>query len=214
MCGDGRTRPGCLALLQPEVTCEHVCRGHVVIALKRICAWCRTAESGIVCTRSCPGASGSYPYPHDDTTFADALRPRCRHGGPEHHSKFSAWWRGRLLSARFRRRLRRSPPHHAPSARRADQCLEGCRHRRPVLQTLLPVIARGVFSGARWGVFLLCTSRRHRQRLLLRGSPDRHVQPVCRELRLTFMRLLRGIPELGGRVFSSCASPSSPASSS
>lgn len=70
----------------------------------------------------------------------------------------------------------RLPHHAAPSARRADQCLEGCRHRRPVLRTLLPV--RRPWSLSRCPVGSLpAVRRRHRQRLLLRGSPDRHVQP-------------------------------------
>ena len=116
----------------------------------------------------------------------------------------------------------RLPHHAAPRAHRADQCLEGCRHRRPVLRTLLPVrrpwsLSRcpmgslrclgqlisvaAVFPGARWGVFLLYVAAIVSVYFYVGHQIATFNRTLPRGVRLTFMRVCTRFTELGGRAF-------------
>ena len=95
----------------------------------------------------------------------------------------------------------RLPHHAAPRAHRADQCLEGCRHRRPVLRLFYLFVARGVFSGARWGVFLLYVAAIVSVYFYVGHQIATFNRTLPRGVRLTFMRLCTRFTELGGRAF-------------
>ena len=109
----------------------------------------------------------------------------------------------------------RLPHHAAPRAHRADQCLEGCRHRRPVLTNAWKgagiaalccglfylFVARGVFPGARWGVFLLYVAAIVSVYFYVGHQIATFNRTLPRGVRLTFMRLCTRFTELGGRIF-------------
>ena len=95
----------------------------------------------------------------------------------------------------------RLPHHAAPRAHRADQCLEGCRHRRPVLRTLLPVRRPWSLSRCPMGVFLLYVAAIVSVYFYVGHQIATFNRTLPRGVRLTFMRLCTRFTELGGRVF-------------